>query len=108
MLEIDRMLTLSTAHVNPHTGGLIDEYLRRREIEYDGDIEQNFDGLSVYPKADYGWFIYIGDAKDDAAIFAKLPADLQNVIEFTLDQDCLWLCLDRDGEATDGLPTFDW
>jgi hypothetical protein len=108
MLEIARMLTLSTGHITQETAQLLDEYLRRREVEYDGDIEQNFDGLSIYPRADYGWFIYISDAKDDVAEFSKLPADLQNVVEFTLDQDCNWLCLDCDGGGTDGLPLFDW
>lgn len=108
MLEIDKMLTLSTAHITPHTGGLLDEYLRRREHEFDGDIEQNFDGCSVYPKADYGWFIYVDDAKDDPAVFDKLPADFAYLVDYALSHDCKWLCLDRDGDVVDDLISYDW
>lgn len=109
MLEIHKMLTLSTAHITPETANQLDEYLgyfaeedpNHRPAE---EPEQQFEGLAVYPKAEYGWFIYIGHA--DGA--EGLPADLAYLIGFTQQQGCLWLCLDRDGDVVDDLISYEW
>lgn len=92
-LDIAKILTLSTAHITPETATALDN-----------EPNTNQFGLSVYAKADYGWFIYIGSTIDEA--FDHLPEDLKACIAFTKEQDCEWLCLDADGEEVDELKTY--
>lgn len=92
-LDITKILTLSTAHIKPETA-----------IALDNEPNTNKFGLSVYAKAGYGWFIYIGSVIDDA--FDHLPEDLKACVAFTKKQNCEWLCLDTDGEEVDELKTY--
>ena len=68
MMEIDRMLTISTAHISPKTRALLDE---PQDIEI-------LDKAVVYNKGEYGWFIY----PTEHAGTHPLPADLQACINF--------------------------
>lgn len=93
MMEIDRMLTISTAHISPKTRALLDE---------PQDIEV-LDKAVVYKKGEYGWFIY----PTEHAGTHPLPADLQACIDFTKAHGCSVLCLDRDGYEIPDLPVYD-
>lgn len=105
MLEITKMLTLSTAHIRPETGKAL-------EIEAD----TNDMGLTVYDKGGsgetYGWFIMLTqDATEEyrkAANENKLPRDLYNCIALALDMDCEILCLDCDGPVMPYLTQHTW
>lgn len=97
MLEIAKMLTLSTAHITPETAKRLDKFVER------GERSDDLDGIVAYGKADYGWFIFVGDAKTRG-----LPADLKYLVNVAYNNDCLWLCLDRDGDTVDDLISYDW
>lgn len=105
-MDIAKMLTLSTVHVTKETSLLLDAYLAAPQ---DGvKPECDFDGLSIYPKGEYGWFFYIHDAFDDPEAAAKLPTDLIEVVKFARGWGCDWLCLDCDAGDVDELPSYEW
>lgn len=87
-MEISKMLTVSTAHINQSAKEKLDQnaYEAWRVI--------------VYPKGDYGWFIYTAEAEG-------APPDLAMVMQFAKQNDCEWLCLDQDGPIED-LPIYEW
>lgn len=95
-MEITKMLTISTAHITKETALLLD-------ICTDGVVREISN--PVYSKGDYGWFIYIGcNDSDDPFI----PNDLRKCLKLAENNDCDWLCLDRDAEIVDGLDKYEW
>ena len=94
MLEITKMLTLSTAHITKETA----KRLTR-------DPDDNNLGICVYPKCEYGWYITINEQLMNTE---GLPEDLSKVMKFAASMDCQTLCLDCDGEICEDLPIFDW
>lgn len=93
----ETMITLSTAHITEETSHLLDD-------EWVVDKW----GLIVYAKGSYGWFIHIPEDVDFSTEDCKTPQDLRRCIQYTINVDCEWLCLDRDGDIVDELPTYDW
>lgn len=99
MLEIARMLTISTAHISKETADLLA-----------GDVDFGIDVcwgacLSVYNKGDYGWLVF-ADAANTG--HPGMPADLAACLRLAQENDCEWLCLDRDGDVVESLPVYDW
>lgn len=92
-LEISKMLTLSTAHIKKSTADFLNDS--------DGT------GLISYMKKEFGWFIYL-NTEYIKEIASSIPEDLERVIKFAQDNDCLWLCLDRDGNLIKELPAYEW
>lgn len=88
-LEISNILTLSTAHIEADTAIALDN--------------NEINGIMSYEKKEYGWFIYtlVNDIN-------SVPEDLIRVLNFALVNNCEWLCLDRDGDTTELLPTYEW
>ena len=101
-MEISKILTISTAHITEETAKFIDNVCE----------DNNLSNLVVYNKsakyiggtAQYGWFIYCNVALPDL----NVPKDLLKIMCFTRDNNCDWLCLDRDGEVVDGLDEYEW
>jgi hypothetical protein len=101
-MEISKMLTISTCHITKETAKFIDNVCK----------DNNLSILIVYDKSakysdcteKYGWFIYCNVALPDL----NVPEDLLKVMCFTRDNNCDWLCLDRDGEVVDGLDVYEW
>lgn len=89
-MEINKMLTISTAHISEETAKLLD----KDEI-----------GIPVFNKGNYGWFIFVPQYND---YVSYIPKDLNHLLTFAKDCDCDWLCLDADGEILDYLETFVW
>jgi len=87
ILEIYKMLTLSTAHINSTTAELLDQ----------------LQPPVVYNKSEYGWFIYLNYLKD-----TNIPNDLTQVIQFAKDRGITLLCLDCDAETVDELPIYEY
>ena len=97
-MQIERMITISTAHISEETEQLLIE-----------NAENNHFGISVYSKDVYGFWIYVPNKLNNVIDNnEKLPDDLWNCIMLAINNGCTWLCLDRDGEIVDGLETFDW
>ena len=92
-MEISKMLTLSTAHIKRTTADWLDSIQNE---------------IVVYPKDEYGWFIYLSTEMFEEINLMIVPYDLIVCIQFALDNDCLWLCLDRDGEIVDELDQYNW
>ena len=92
-LEISKMLTLSTAHITKDTNRLL-----ANEPYADG-IQ-----LSVFTKADFGYFIYVNDNLENR----NIPGDLKVCLELAKENGCKWLCLDCDGDTVEGLEEYDW
>lgn len=87
-MEIDKMLTLSTAHIDQESANYLDE-------ESD---------LVVYSKHEFGWFVYTGES----TYLLTVPEPLKRVIRFAQSKGCAWLCLDRDGQTIDELTIYNW
>ena len=95
-MEIAKMLTLSTAHISDESAVMLE-----RECD-----EDNL-GLSVYHKAEYGFWIYCSPImEDDFNNGEHIPEDVWNCMKLAHENDCTWLCLDCDGEIIDELPIF--
>lgn len=85
--DIQKMMTLSTAHISSKTG----EYL-------DGNSS-----LVVYPKNEYGWFVFTGYSPEE---MEEIPDDLKACIMYSSEHGCDWLCLDGDGPEIKDLPVY--
>ena len=96
--DIAKIITVSSAHITEDTAQMLDN-------------EPNTDKLniSVYNKADYGWFIYIPEyLKERVGQGTDLPEDLQRCLKTAIDNNCEWLCIDCDGPEIDGLEKYSW
>lgn len=60
-------------------------------------------GFPVYPKGEYGWWIHIPQNMRRET----LSKDLADCIDLAVNNDCRWLCLDRDAGKT-SLPAYEW
>lgn len=102
MLDISKMLTLSTAHIKGST-------MVRLLSEY-----PNFENIEIYPKDDCGCFIYFHtDENNNLTCHHKessdaLTYDLYKCIMLAHEMDCNMLCLDSDSPTTALLETYDW
>lgn len=95
--SVERMLTISTAHITEDTARAIEDALAKGAQPF---------GLTVFSKGDYGWMIYAPVAEDAGP--SQVPDELDNALAHTRDLACTWLCLDRDAEKTHALSEFDW
>ena len=100
-LEINKVITLSTAHIMPDTADFLDKNVMEKSVNRTDDYD-----IIVYQKAAYGWIIIIAD--DTKESMEQWPKDLQDVIQFALEQECYWICLDCDGDITGELKTYNW
>lgn len=96
-MEICKMITLSTIHITPDTA-----------IRLEREVESLKMGIILYPKDEFGWFIYIPEYFPECFGDERIPDDLKACMQLAKDNDCTWLCLDRDGEPYEGLPEYSW
>ena len=98
MLEIEKILTLSTAHITLDTNNML---IR--------ESDPNFCGcLTVYSKDDYGFFIFVPDMEQLEADGLNIPNDLMCCMKLASENGCSWLCLDCAGSEAEGLVTYEW
>ena len=88
-MEICKMMVMSSGHVSERTAAL---------LALPGKVN-----VPVFPKADYGWFIFVSAWENYKE---ELPDDLKACLKLAEDNDCDWLCLDRDGEQYPNLPYY--
>jgi hypothetical protein len=91
VLEISKVLTLSTAHIRQ---------LNVRWLEQWSKHDSNAP-LIVYAK-DGGWFI------DTTAWSGYITPELRQLLSLARRHGCAWLVLDKDGPTVDNLPVFKW
>ena len=99
MLDIQKIITLSTAHISEKTAQALDMMAKNPMT-----ITET---ITVYNKDDIGWFIYCPEYTNINDIPEKYK-DLRTIITFAHDHDCEIICLDADYETVDYLPTYDW
>ena len=92
-MEIHKMLTLSTAHIDQKTCDLL-----TRATEDPITV-----GIPVYEKKSYGWFIPVNNHIPNGS-----TRPLTNCIVAALAAKCDWLCLDADGPVIADIPTYEW
>ena len=93
--EIQKFLALSTAHVSYAAAKWLDVYLT-------GDQSS----IIVYPKGEYGWFIYL--LSEGAMADAPIPDSLKDCLTKAVEMGCIGVVLDADADTLDGLATYDW
>lgn len=103
MLDITKMLTISTGHIKEETAKLLED-----------PKDKIVDLPAYYPKDEFGWFIYINKnliyetengTKD---LFPNVPDDLMDCMREAWANNCEWLCLDCDGPIEPELETYEW
>lgn len=92
-LKIEKMLTLSTAHIDKETCDIL------------ANIAENPDAATfpVYNAGDWGWFIPVNNHIPNGS-----TRPLTNCIVAALAAKCDWLCLDADGPVIADIPTYEW
>lgn len=92
--EIDRMLTLSTAHISPETV---------KKLRNNPETDELC--VTVYPKAGFGWYVYFSGLPQST--IARLPEDLKVCITAAQNMDCAVLCFDCDASPLAYLPVYE-
>lgn len=92
--EIDRMLTLSTAHISPETV---------KKLRNNPETDELC--MTVYPKAGFGWYVYFSGLPQST--IARLPEDLKVCITAAQNMDCAVLCFDCDASPLAYLPVYE-
>lgn len=95
-MDITKCLTISTAHITQET---------KHKVEFEELLNKM--GLIVYKKGRVGYWIYIPDDFIESD-HMEIPFDLWKCMLVAYENDCRWLCLDRDGMEIKLLPTYDW
>ncbi|WP_162742184.1 hypothetical protein [Nitratireductor sp. OM-1] len=89
--ETQKILAVSTAHVTEETAQRLDA----------DDIE----GVTVFPKAGFGWWVHTTPHPDASA---GIPQELRDAMNFAVGAGCDWLMLDRDATIIEELPHWEW
>lgn len=96
-IEIPKVLTTSTAHIDKDTALLLTKWGTY------GKDESPFSVKSVR----YGFYIDI-ESVDEWELDNISSECLKNLIRFTSAMDCDVLCLDSDATPLSFFPTYDW
>ena len=96
-IEISKVLTTSTAHIDKDTALLLTKWSTY------GKDESPFSVKSV----PYGFYIDI-ESVDEQKLDSMTPECIKNLIRFTNAMDCDVLCLDSDATPLSFFPTYDW
>lgn len=97
MLNIQKMLCLSTAHIKPETMALLEEDALEDIVAYPKEIPSTGENC--------GAFIYVDGASLDEGI-EDVPEDLVRVLQYAAKHDASWIMLDDDEEEVEDLPTY--
>lgn len=98
MPEIDKMLSLSTAHITKATGDWLDE---QSKLTANNEME-----LITYPKGEYGWFIPL--YKEMFEEQKIIPESLLLILGYAWGTGCQWIMFDNEIEEIDDLPKYVW
>jgi len=98
-LEIEKVLTLSTAHMT-HADS---EYLESLECKSE---PRPF----LFANYDYGYVVRAPSLKHEEfeIAFEDTSQEFRDVINFAAKEGCRWVCFDQDGPIIDDLPEFAW
>ena len=91
-MDIQKLLTLSTAHIT------------QQEMQRISDDEAQ--SFVVYPN-DYGAFILVEDTGLSCPSEPDMPR-LSALAAYARAKGCAWIKLDCDADTIEALPTYDW
>lgn len=91
-MEINKMLSLSTAHVTERTAHIMENF--------------NIDNVVIYDKPNYGWFVYVPDRLEIEECQDICPDDLYECLLFARDNGCDWIMFDCDVEPITELKEY--
>lgn len=94
---IEKILTLSTAHVTADTAAQLD------------DRQHQMLGIApfiCFQKDDYGWFVHVPTVPE-VTWHGQIPPDLNACMAMARAEGCTWLMFDCDADPVEGLPTYD-
>ncbi len=103
LLEIVKLVTLSTGHVSQTTANM----LPQNAVHLEGTRTLH-DWWPEFAR-DEGWMFWV--PADDVVFeagYAKAPKDLRDVLLYVRNSGCEWLLLDCDGPVCDALFHYDW
>lgn len=93
---VRRLLDLSTAHLPQKTCNYLSE----------------FEGVIAYPKrtetADFGWWLWVPEDPQEHASTYHYPAAILTIQLYARSLGCDWVMFDRDADAIDELPRWEW
>ena len=94
-MEINKMLSLCTAHVTERTAHILENYSEMLQVV-------------VYDKPKYGWFVHV---PDDFKLVIEVdmdtcPKDLYDCLELAHKNGCGWLNFDADVEPLSELTVY--
>lgn len=96
---IEKMLTLSTAHVSEDTAALLEDTLQQT---------LGTAPFICFQKDDYGWFVHVPADVSMRESLDTFPEDLRTCMDHARAEGCTWLMFDRDADLVEGLPAYDW
>jgi hypothetical protein len=104
--NVERMLTISTAHVSKATAAWLNEVLETWADKKTPEIPS----VSVYGHGSYGWQINVPTEEGswEEIVKSAAPTDLVACMAAARNRGCYWLLLDADAEQLDDLTTYDW
>ncbi|MFE7817731.1 hypothetical protein ACFU1R_05955 [Priestia megaterium] len=97
-MEINQMLSLSTAHVTKDASEWLDG---QAKLTKDNKMD-----LITYPKGGYGWFIPLYDEMFDEGKI--IPDSVLFIIGYAMGKGCQWIMFDHEIEPIDELPKYVW
>lgn len=93
-MEISKMLMLSTCHITEKTADW---------LKTDTDLVV----FEKYKKSEYGWFIYVFiDGIEE--YLTGVPDDLATILRYAAKLECVWICLESEGDINHELPVYVW
>ncbi len=106
-LNIQRVLTISTAHIKEWTNTVLSQDFDDVQTDetYVNDKDW-YNVLSIYRKGNYGYYLYLDSAYDYVKA-SHLPQDLKDCIAYAKSKNCNILCFDSDGAIIEDLDTYD-
>jgi hypothetical protein len=105
-MQIDNVLTISTAHLMPTTREAM------HACSVNEPVNPDLDWLPVYSKSfcgeEFGWFAYIIDMdRSQINNLQKKYPDLYDCIRYAQNHNCNLICFDRDVDTTSDLPIYE-
>ncbi len=99
-MERHDMIAISTAHISRETANLLDQLAAGKK---------NIEGLVVYNKGEYGWFIPIIEEELETLENNECPGDLFHCLSYAHKNGGSWVMFDRDVElSTPDLAPYPW
>lgn len=105
-MAIEKVLTLSTAHMHPDTDCILNELKEGDSLK---DLLPRYIKTNAH---EYGWLFFISlelkETINTKDFVNKKLTDLASVFLYAVDQGCIYVNFDRDADIIDDLIQYDW